>query len=454
MKKILIAILTGVLLLMTDSILIEKKAASESRTQGKEILGEHGYSERKDIAVRLADIMEKYKLPKITEHHSTEDLKKSIKELNDLRRDIEKSHRRLYLIDYIDHMLDDISYNINFRKYETGEYQSFSPLRVIKKQILNSEPILSSRLIRTRKDKIKHTQKLRKKVFELIGYSPKNSFLNSRTIKKIDCGEYIMEKIIFDSEFGVSVPGYLLIPKNISFPAPAVIALHQHAGEYRFGADEVIGIAGNEPDQFYAKELVERGYITFAIDARCFGERITEDEHLVDCLARWIGKSTFGMIVWDDIRAVDYLLTRDEVDPNRIGCIGHSMGGGRATYLAALDERIKVAVVSCYVTSYKTLIENGNFSDPPSTWLPGILKYADCQDVLSLVAPRPLLIINGEEDNTVPIKGMLNTYNSLKRIYSIFKAENKLKKIEMKDISHSFPGRIREVAYQWFEKWL
>jgi len=411
-------------------------------------------SYKKDILGRLIEIIRKYSLDDYSVSYSVADFQKLSKDLNDLKIYIKESSKGKEILPFIEEVLNRVTDRIDLQEYENEGTESFTAFKTIKDQALNSNQIMSINSIKSRKEKIRHTEKLREKIFELMGYSSvKKSPLNTRAIKKVDCGEYITEEIIFDSEPGISVPGYLLIPKNISFPAPAIIALHEHAGEHYFGADRVIGIGGSDPNQLYAKELCQRGYITLAIDARSFGRRSGINEFLIDYLGRWIGKNLFGMIIWDDIRSVDYLLTRKEVDPNRIGCIGHSLGGARATYLAALDERIKVVVISGYVTSYKSVIKNTNLLQPPSTWLPGVWKYADCKDALSLIAPRPLLIVHGKRDDIFSIEGMLDAYKSLKKIYAIFEAEDRLKSIVF-DGRHGFPEEIHEEAYQWFDKWL
>lgn len=409
--------------------------------------------ENVDVLNRFEEIMERYKLNDNYVPYSINDCHKMIEDLRNLRSYIKNNGYGECIVSYIDELLNEITLYINEERYSQRRYKNFSTVEYLKNRISEIDPTFSIDSIKTKTEKVKHSEQLRKKIIELMGgFSQEKTPLNPRIIERRNCDKYIMEKVIFDSEPGVSVPSWLLIPKDISFPAPAIICLHQHAGEYYMGKDELVGISGDDSTQFYAKELAERGYITFTIDARCFGERI-DNESKADYLSRWIGRPLLGMVVWDDIRSIDYLLTRKEVDPKRIGCIGHSLGGTRAVYLAALDDRIKVTVISCYVSSYKSLIKYGLFNGPSSTWLPGILSYADCQEVLSLIAPRPLLIINAKSDETVPIEGTLKTYNSVYRIYRILEAANKIKKIIIEG-RHSFSQQIHEETYQWIDKWL
>lgn len=455
MKRVLVSILISVLVLMTGYIfIIEVNTFFKNKKTTKKTQEETCCSNKKDIDGCLKEIMKRHKLNYCySVPGSVDDARKLIKELGSLGKYVDGSDKTEEIGFCLNQLLDSAYYKIRAQDYDKEEYKSFSPLKVITEQVINSKQVMSIRSIKSRGGKIRHTKKLRTKIFEIIAYSKVQPPLNPRTIKKVDCGEYIMEKIIFDSEPGVSVPGYLLIPKHVSFPAPAIIALHQHGGQHRFGADGVVGIAGDDQTQFYAKELAQRGYITLAMDARCFGERIEMDEELVSFLGRLIGKNLLGRIVWDDLRSIDYLLTRKEVDPNRIGCIGHSMGGTRATYLAALDDRIKAAVVSGYITSYKSLVKHNQVLYPPTTCIPEILKYAEYEDILSLIAPRPLLIIGGREDESVPIDGELDTYKSLRKIYALFEAEDRLDSIIFRG-EHGFPKDIHEEAYQWLDKWL
>lgn len=146
------------------------------------------------------------------------------------------------------------------------------------------------------------------------------------------------------------------------------------------------------------------------------------------------------------------MLTRSEVKSDKIGCIGFSMGGGRAIYLGALDKRINVVVSGGYVSSYKQLVKENMLFWPPSTWLPGILRYADCSGVVSLIAPRPLIIVNGRFDDSLSFQGMLDVYNKVERVYSFYKKEDNIK-IFMLDEGHAFPKRVREKIYFWLGQW-
>ena len=179
-------------------------------------------------------------------------------------------------------------------------------------------------------------------------------------IETIDKGLYIQKKINILTSESTAANAYLLIPKNILGPMPAVIAMHQHGGNYEYGKEEVVGNIG-DPDLAYGKELAERGYVVFAMDAPLFGEESAmkagnsgEKTEVFSAQGLFVlGHSPFGVVVQEDLAGLDYLSSLDFVDKDRIGCIGHSFGGVRCMYLSALDERVKAVVLSNSVANLK-----------------------------------------------------------------------------------------------------
>jgi len=225
----------------------------------------------------------------------------------------------------------------------------------------------------------------RAKVFELLHYKPEKCAPNAEITERTDMGDYIREKIYFNTTPDIRVPAYVLIPKS-NLPAPAIIALHDHGCMYRWGKEKIIDVGPVNPalEEFrrqaysgkcYATELARRGEVVICIDAFYFGERrilpaepidpateTTEQVQAQNELSRkedTVAKTIFmagitwpGIMIWDDIRTVDYLISRPEVDPMRIGCIGLSLGGFRSAYLSGLDSRIKCAVVVGWMSTY------------------------------------------------------------------------------------------------------
>jgi dienelactone hydrolase len=236
---------------------------------------------------------------------------------------------------------------------------------------------------------------------KLIGPNPPRCPLNPTILSDVDCGAYVRQTVEYAVEEGERVKSFVLLPKNASGTAPAVIAHHQHAGQFDLGKSEVVGLAGN-PDQAYGAELAERGYVVMAPDALAFEERnwsVMEGQaeyyELASRLVR--GQTLLGKVLHDVRVALDYLATRPEVDPSRIGFIGHSYGGRMAIWASAFDERIRAAVSNCGCVNYRNSLTR-DAGIQMAFCVPGILTLGDLEDVLRLVAPRALLIQAAEDD--------------------------------------------------------
>jgi len=286
------------------------------------------------------------------------------------------------------------------------------------------------------------------KIRNLLHYSPKRCDLNPQVVEKKDKGDYFQEKVYFFTASKVRVPAYVLIPKNVDYPVPGIVVLHDHGGMYYWGKEKVVETENEHPmlqefknkcysGRSIANELVRRGYVAISIDAFYFGERrfmphpASQEYKLLqkvkngsskyielynriswekeELVARTIFLSGFtwpGVMLWDDIRTVDYLTSRYEVDPDRIGCVGLSIGGYRAAHLSALDERIKVSCVVCWMSSYRPMIKKHVKYHTWMIYIPGLYKYLDLPDIVSLTAPNALLVIAGSKDPIFPLEGV------------------------------------------------
>lgn len=295
---------------------------------------------------------------------------------------------------------------------------------------------------------------LRAKLTELLGGFPETKHpLKPVIVKKEKKDGYTQEKVVFESEPGVSVPAYLLIPDGVKRNNKALLCLHGHGR----GKVDIVGETKNlieyqqsiRPLNYdYARQFAKRGYVVLAPDARCFGERSAIPCTWAYTSGLLMGKILVGMRVWDAMRAIDYMQTRREVDPDRIGCVGLSWGGTHTSYTSALDDRIKVAVVSGYFSSFEDiLIDRGCC---PCQYVPNILHYADFPDVISLIAPRPLLIENGIDDPLYTYEVVAEEYKKVQKVYDVLKIPDKVD-IDMFKGDHKFSGAK---AFDWFEKWL
>jgi dienelactone hydrolase len=242
---------------------------------------------------------------------------------------------------------------------------------------------------------------------------------------------YRREDLLLETEPEVRMPFYLLIPNGGSGPRPGVLAPHGHGSAGKFpvaGRRDIPAVARTieEHNYDYGVQLVRRGFVVFCPDARGHGERCEETRELVEDSHHFLastchrlflkgaplGQSVAGMWTWDLMRLLDYAQTRPEVDPTRIGCAGLSGGGLQTLYLAALDERVRAAVVSGYFYGVKeSLLEMAGNCD--CNIVPGLWLHADMGDIGGLIAPRGLFIETGDVDSLNGRSGLENVYSQV-----------------------------------------
>ena len=325
---------------------------------------------------------------------------------------------------------------------------------------------------------------MREMFFDALKYSPAKPDFNVEMVEKIDRGKYTREKIYFNTTPELRVPAYVLVPKNLgpTGKAPAIVALHDHGGFYRFGKEKLVRTDDEHPaltsfkscyaDHSIADDLAEQGYVVIVIDMFYWGERrmrLPDDPEDVgkfnalrssqeQLIARTILSAGFtwpGIIFWDDIRTVDYLVSRPEVDANRIGAVGLSLGAWRTNHLMALDDRIKAGVACCWLTSFKEIQQRHVVNTTGLTkLLPGLYRKLDMPDVVSLAAPRPLLNINGTKDGLFPVEtGVKPAYKTLEAVYSKLGAGDKFKG-HLYEAPHEFNVEMQAEAWAWLKKFV
>ena len=175
---------------------------------------------------------------------------------------------------------------------------------------------------------------------------------------------YVLESWVLDLNGFEPVPAFLARPKGLCHPAPAVVFDHSHGGGYDIGKKEFVEGRSYMQPVPYAKALTDEGYVALCIDHWCFGERNHTTELDTFKAMLWQGQVLWGMMVYDSIRALDWLLTRGDVDGSRIATLGMSMGSSMAQWLGALDERVKVTVDICCLTEYHTLLAEKGLERP------------------------------------------------------------------------------------------
>jgi hypothetical protein len=295
----------------------------------------------------------------------------------------------------------------------------------------------------------------REELYNLLGDLPnRETPVSSRLILKEEREKFIIEKLVLDLNGIEPVPAYFIYPKNIIGKAPVILFDHSHGGNYHVGKDEVLNSASYMYKKSYAEELTEHGYSVLCIDEWGFGERRgrTESEIFKEML--WKGQVMWGMMVYDSIRAIDYLYTRDDVDTERIGTLGMSMGSTKAWWLSALDTRIKVCVDICCMTDFQTLIEaQGLDGHGIYYYVPRLLSYFTTAQINSLISPRPHLSLNGIYDRLTPNKGLDIINEELKTVYREHGAAEAFE-LRKYPVAHLETIEMRTEIMRFLEKWL
>ncbi|HIE51210.1 MAG TPA: hypothetical protein EYP85_05585 [Armatimonadetes bacterium] len=267
--------------------------------------------------------------------------------------------------------------------------------------------------------------------------------LQPETLAQWEQGSCVVEKVVFDSEPGLAVPAFVLRPREGKQPRPAVICLHDHGP----GKSESIGLVDRGCHADMAWQLAEGGYVTLSPDLRGYGER-EEDQEWAARLGSLIGQSLLGRNVWDVWRAADYLLTRPEVEKEKLGCLGFGLGGWIALLASALDERFQCLVISGFFGTWKAVLVDQKQSE--SYYLPGLAQIADLPDVAALIAPRPLFLEQGKRDPLFPINNARQAYLKLRYAYDALGAGERLD-MEVFEGGHRFWG-ARSLG--WIGRWL
>jgi dienelactone hydrolase len=261
----------------------------------------------------------------------------------------------------------------------------------------------------------------RNELYSLLGdLPPREREISAKTISVEDRDSYVLEKIELDLNGSDAVPAYFVCPRSLAGPAPGILYNHAHGGDYELGKSELIKGRPLLEDPPYAEVLTGLGYCALAIDAWAFGERAIHSEMDIFKEMLWKGQVLWGMMVYDSIRALDYLLSRPQINPLRVGTLGLSMGSTMAWWLAALDERIKVCVDICCLTDFQALIETKGLKEHGIYYfVPSLLKHFTTAQINALIAPRPHLSLAGNLDPLTPPLGLERIDRELKEVYKV-----------------------------------
>jgi hypothetical protein len=230
---------------------------------------------------------------------------------------------------------------------------------------------------------------------------------------------YVLEKWELDLNGTEPVPAYVARPQRVDRRAPAVLFNHSHGGGYKIGKQEFVEGRSYLQPVPYAKVLTDLGYVALAIDHWVFGERSHTTEMDTFKAMLWNGQVLWGMMVYDSLRALDWLVQRADVDAARVGTLGISMGSTMAWWLAALDERLKVTVDICCLTDFHTLLaKKGLAGHGIYYYVPGLLKSFTTAQINALIAPRAHLGLAGLQDKLTPVEGLDVIDRELTRVYA------------------------------------
>lgn len=310
----------------------------------------------------------------------------------------------------------------------------------------------------------------------LLGEFPPRTPLNARTVKTLDGPDYRVENVMFESQPGHHVTANLYVPKGRGpFPGVIVPCGHSHTGK------------AAEAYQRVSILLAKHGIAAFCYDPIGQGERYqmygrgvekienpasrpnskkiladipgqphfdsVEEHTLIGVGSILLGTNTAKFRIWDGMRAIDYLQSRPDIDPARIGCTGNSGGGTLTAYLMALDERIVCAAPACYLTTFRKLLDTSGPQDAEQNLFSQIEVGLDEADYVLLRAPKPTRLLAGTRDATFDITGTWDVFREGKRIFTRLEASERVDLLES-DAPHGFTVQLREGATQWMKRWL
>ncbi|MBN2328612.1 MAG: prolyl oligopeptidase family serine peptidase [Candidatus Omnitrophica bacterium] len=310
----------------------------------------------------------------------------------------------------------------------------------------------AKRALHSREEAEIHVRQVREKIRMSFGEYPDKTPLNPRIVGTIERDAYRIEKLIFESRPGFLVTSNLYIPKNRPFPRPGVVGTCGHSA------------TGKTIDayQTFAQGLARLGYVVLIYDPIGQGERLQyADENLKSRIGVGVrehlhagnqqflvGEFLGSWRAWDGIRALDYLLTREEVDANQIGVTGNSGGGTMTTWLCGWESRWSMGAPSCFVTSFLRNAENELPADteqcPPKALALGL----DHEDFIAAMAPKPVILL-GKERDYFDVRGLEGAYQRLQHLYGLLGAKENIE-LFVGPTYHGYSLENREAMYRYF----
>lgn len=291
----------------------------------------------------------------------------------------------------------------------------------------------------------------RDRLYALLGDLPdRHAGIACTSLAVEEREHYFLERLVLDLNGMEPVPAYFVRPRAGAAAYPTILYSHAHGADWVLGKDEIID---GRPELFrtpYAEELARKGYAALAIDHWNFGERRGRAESELFKELIWKGQVLFGLMVYDNLRALDYLASRPDVDSSRIGALGMSMGSTLSWWTAALDERIAAVADICCLTDFQALIERrGLDGHGIYYYVPGLLKHFTTAGIQALICPRPHLSLAGDLDPLTPPEGLDRIDRQMKQAYAGVGAAGAWRLRRFK-VGHVETAQMRQEVLQFF----
>jgi dienelactone hydrolase len=298
-------------------------------------------------------------------------------------------------------------------------------------------------------------QDRRQELYRLLGdLPPRDRPISVTRTSTEDRPGYRLEWLLLDLNGIEPVPACFVMPLQHGGPLPTILYNHTHSGDYVRGKEELLIGRASLSSPPYAEAFTAKGWAALCIDMWAFGQRRGRSESEIFKHMLWHGQVLWGMMVYDSLRAIDYLCSRSDVDPARLGTLGLSMGSTMAWWTAALDQRIKVCVDLCCLTDFQALIEtNGLDLHGLYYYVPGLLNHFTGAQINALIAPRPHLSLAGNRDELTPPAGLDRIDAELKRAYAQCNAPDAWKLLRY-DVGHVETAAMRAQVLDFLERWL
>ncbi len=308
--------------------------------------------------------------------------------------------------------------------------------------------------LKTPEDLVAYQKGMRQFYVDQLGGFPKRTPLNAKVVEKLVGNGYRIEKVIYESQPKLFVTALLYLPKTEP-PYPGVLVPCGHSGNGK----------ASEAYQSVCILLAKNGLAALCYDPIEQGERYqlldekgrplvggTLGHSIVGVGSTLLGRNTATYRIWDGMRSIDYLQSRPDIDPKRIGCTGNSGGGTLTSYLMALDERIACAAPSCYLTSTRRLLEVCGPQDAEQNIHAQVSRGMTHADYVMMRAPKPTLMCTATHD-FFPIDGSWISFREAKRFYGRLGFAERVDLIET-DAQHGFSTQLRVGAVRWMRRWL